>query len=135
LTRLRATLTRSNHCLSRWRRTPITPLCAVWLVVLAALPFTAPFATLDLSDLFGGGHSQLAGTTFGTPGSITSYDDDSDDVVVSGSIQRAHSFGRMSLLPTASCPASLGLAVPAVVMIATSPPRQEPPPLPTVLRV
>ena len=32
--------------------------CALWLVAQVLLPFTAPFPTCELSDLFGRGHRQ-----------------------------------------------------------------------------
>ena len=52
----------SGPCLADWGRVAIAsrirmllqPTCAVWLVALSALPFTAPFRTCDISVLFGG---------------------------------------------------------------------------------
>jgi len=61
----------------------------VCLVVLAALPFTAPFAALDAADLFGGGHGQTTTTVaFASPSAPTQ--DDGDDGAASAVFQRVH---------------------------------------------
>jgi hypothetical protein len=38
----------------------LTRLCALWLIVLVLLPFTAPFSTFDLTDLFPGPSDGIA---------------------------------------------------------------------------
>ena len=35
----------------------LAKFCAAWLVVLSALPFTAPFSTFDTADLFSARHT------------------------------------------------------------------------------
>jgi hypothetical protein len=42
-----------HHWLRTSRSASLTRLCALALVVLATLPFTAPFAAIDIADLFG----------------------------------------------------------------------------------
>jgi hypothetical protein len=51
--------------------------------VLTALPFTAPFATVDVADLWGSGHTQPAITMVSAAGVCRSQPDDtSDDVTM-----------------------------------------------------
>src|SRR5215470_15362119 len=58
----------------------VTHLCAAWLVVLTALPFTAPFAILDAGDLFGEGFAHTSATTVAaSPASTSAQDSDADD--------------------------------------------------------
>jgi hypothetical protein len=54
----------------------------VWFVVLAALPFTAPFATLDMADLLGRAHTSTAVATVSASAACTPQPDDSIDDVV-----------------------------------------------------
>jgi hypothetical protein len=65
------------------QRARVTRLCAVWLVVLAALPFTAPFAAFDVSDFLGGGTTHQAATTVAAPASASAPDDSVDDTAMS----------------------------------------------------
>jgi len=82
-------LIRSNS-LSRLGRATLTQACAVGLVVLAALPFTAPFAALDIADLLGG-HTQNVIITVSEAVASHAHTDDADDVTASdASVQRAH---------------------------------------------
>jgi len=83
-------------------RATSTRLCAVWLVTLAALPFTAPFAAFDWSALVGGGHSQ---TTFTTAAPLPSHvrDDGADDAPASsGRVKRMRSIRLCDLRPCTS---------------------------------
>jgi hypothetical protein len=82
----------------------VTPLCAVWLVVLAALPFTAPFASLDAADLFGGGDAHTTATRVAAPTSTPAQDNnDTDDVAASeAAFQRVHPTALCGLVPVAS---------------------------------
>jgi hypothetical protein len=48
---------RRFDCLRVFARTTAVKVCAIWLAVLAALPFTAPFAALEAADLFGDARS------------------------------------------------------------------------------
>ena len=57
----------------------VTRLCAIWLAVLAAVPFTAPFATFDLSDLVGGRHARNAVVTIAAPTASGAQTDNADD--------------------------------------------------------
>jgi hypothetical protein len=75
------------------RKAAVTWACALWLVVLATLPFTAPFATLDAADLFGGGCARTTATRFVAPTTATSASDpdDTDDAAASeAACQRVH---------------------------------------------
>jgi len=81
----------SCRALAPLRRATGTRLCALWLIVLAILPFTAPFAAVDWSDLFGGSHPQQKSATVGATVATNAQDDDADDVAASDAcIQRTH---------------------------------------------
>ena len=79
------TRTASSHRASGSRRAPLRArLCAAFLVLLIALPFTAPFSTCDLATLLAApvphatGHS-LGASTVETPTNapvVTMEDDD-----------------------------------------------------------
>jgi hypothetical protein len=45
----------------------LTRFCAVWYVVLIAVPFTAPSQTIDLADFLGGHASHHGGQFAATP--------------------------------------------------------------------
>src|SRR5262245_66601860 len=88
--------------LSALGRATTTRLCAVWLVALAALPFTAPFAAFDWSALVGGGHAQTAFTT-AAPLAQHVQDDGADDTPASSArVQRMRSIRLCDLGPTTS---------------------------------
>ena len=73
-------------------------LCALGLAILAALPFTAPFATLHLSDFAGDGHAQNVIETITAPTASGAQDDDADDVAASDAyFQRTHPVGLRGL--------------------------------------
>lgn len=93
------------------RATTVTKVCAVWLVVLAALPFTTPFATLDFSDFFGGGNRQRVIETIAAPAASSAQDDDADDAVASSAcFQRIRPTALDGLAPVASPVASDAVA-------------------------
>jgi hypothetical protein len=108
-------------------RAAVTRVSAAWLIVLTALPFTAPFATVDVADLWGSGHTQPAVTTVSAAGVCSSQPDDtSDDVTMTdGCGQR--------VLPTARGARTLVTSptmLPATVPAAYGPPvGSTPPPL------
>ena len=60
----------------------VTRISAVWLVVLTALPFTAPFATLNVADVFGFAHTSHALVTVGSDACTPQSDDTADDVAM-----------------------------------------------------
>ena len=96
----------------------VTRLCAVWLVVLAALPFTAPFAALDISDFFGGGTTQKAATAVAAPASASAPDDNVDDTAMSeAALHRALPTAHGGLVRVAS-PVAGDLFTPASVRFA-----------------
>lgn len=66
----------------------------MWLVVLAVLPFTAPFAAFDLADLMGGTHIRQVTAAISAGVVASSQSDDADDVAASDScVQRVHPAG------------------------------------------
>jgi hypothetical protein len=85
----------------------VTRLCALWLAVLAALPFTAPFATLHLSDFAGGGRAQNVIEKIAAPTASDAQDDAADDIAASAAyFQRSHTLGACALALVASPVAS-----------------------------
>jgi hypothetical protein len=86
------------------RAATVTKLCVLLLGILAVLPFTAPFATLDAADFFGAGHSHSAGASVGAAHSSASApDDDADDAAASDAVlQRVHptALDGLVLIPT-----------------------------------
>jgi hypothetical protein len=56
----------------------VTRVWAVWFVVSTVVPFTPPFATLDLTDVLGRTHKAVA--TVSTPDALLRADDSADDV-------------------------------------------------------
>ena len=109
-------------------------LCAISLVILAAVPFTAPFATLDWSDFIGGKQScnvlELAAPV------VSSHHDDADDAA-SVALQRVRPMGLSALAPAAWPAAGGALTSAAAIFVPASsdPPRLESSTLPAVLRV
>jgi hypothetical protein len=84
---------RSSSALSELRRTLAARLCALSLVVLAAVPFTAPFAALNWSDFVGSGRTRQIVAAVGASVASTAQDDDADDAAASDACaQRAHWF-------------------------------------------
>jgi hypothetical protein len=100
----------------------------VWLGILAVLPFTAPFATLDAADFFGAGHSHAAGTSVAAAlGSASAPDDDADDVAASDAVlQRVHPTALDSLVliatPLATGPITSADGVIRLEAVAAQPP-------------
>jgi hypothetical protein len=85
------------------RRPLIMKACAISLVVLAALPFTAPFATLDIADIFGAGGLHQIATATGAQLSTPQQDDNADDAAVAeGVSQRVKPAVLSGLTPFAS---------------------------------
>src|SRR5262245_30280578 len=75
------------------RSAMVTRLFALWLAVLTALPFTAPFATFHLSD-FVNGRARNVIDTVAAPATSGAHDDDADDVAASGGyFQPIHPMG------------------------------------------
>ena len=112
-------LMRSSRALSELRRTRAARLCALSLVVLAAVPFTAPFAALNWSDFVGSGRARQIVTTVGAPAASTAQDDDADDDAAASDacVQRAHSFRFCELAPVTS-PAAGGPPASAVSILS-----------------
>jgi hypothetical protein len=76
----------------------VTRLFALWLAVLAALPFTAPFATLHLSDFADGGRAQNVFQTIAAPIASGAQDNGAGDVAASAAyFQRSHPIGLCAL--------------------------------------
>jgi hypothetical protein len=99
------------------RTATVTRLCAVWLGVLAALPFTAPFAALDAADFFGGDHKHTATTVSAGPSSA--QDDDADDAAAADAVlQRVHPLALGDLAPI-STPLAAGPVSSASTLVAT----------------
>src|SRR5262245_64981263 len=97
-----ASLMPSTRLLAALGRATSTRLCAVWIVTLAALPFTAPFAAFDWSALVGGGHSE---TAFTTTAPLTPHvqDEGADDTPASSArVQRMRSIRLCDLGPITS---------------------------------
>ncbi len=89
----------------------------MWLVVLAVLPFTAPFAAFDLADLTGGAHTGQVTATISAGVVASSQSDDADDVSASdSSVHRVHPTGLCQLVPAAS-PAAGDPVIPLVAVI------------------
>jgi hypothetical protein len=57
------------------RMNMVAKFCAVWLVVLSALPFTAPFSTFDTAGLFAVRHTDDVIGTLPIQASPTDHDD------------------------------------------------------------
>jgi hypothetical protein len=75
----------------------------MWLVVLSALPFTAPFAALDIADLLGGEHTRSIVSAVSGPAASHPQHDDADDVVASdASFPRVHPVTLCGLAPAGS---------------------------------
>jgi hypothetical protein len=119
--------THSHHRLRALNRATATRISAAWLVVLTALPFTAPFATVDVADLWGSGHTQPAITMLSAAGVCSSQPDDTSDDVTMADGCGQH------LLPTARGARTLVTSptiLPAIVPAAHVPPvGSTPPPL------
>jgi hypothetical protein len=108
---------RSRSALSDLRRTSVARLCAVWLVALAAVPFTAPFAALNWSDFVHSGRTPHVLSIGDTPVASSAQDDEADDAAASDACaQRVHSYRYCELAPVASPVAGdpLASAVPVV---------------------
>jgi hypothetical protein len=70
---------RSKNRLRALEGATITKVWAVWFVVATALPFTAPFATLDAADVWGHAHGPKAVTAVSAPDACSPQPDDSAD--------------------------------------------------------
>jgi hypothetical protein len=93
----------------------VARFCAVWLVVL---PFTAPFAAIDLSNFSGGGNAQKLIDTVAAPPSPTAQDD-ADDAAWSQRSDLLHPTGLCGLTPATSSDVA---SVPAILSPETSTP-------------
>jgi hypothetical protein len=72
-------------------------------VVLATLPFTAPFAALNWSDFLSSGRTHQVVATVDVPVASNAQDDDADDAAASDAcVQRVHSFRSCELALVAS---------------------------------
>jgi hypothetical protein len=88
------------------------------LVVLAAVPFTAPFAALNWSDFVGSGRTRQIVSAVDAPVASSAQDDDADDAAASDAcVQRAHSFRFCELAPITS-PVAGGPPAPAVSILS-----------------
>ena len=95
----------------------------MWLVVLAALPFTAPFAALNWSDFVASGRTRQVVTIVDSPVASSAHDDDADDVAASDAcVQRIHSFRSCELAPVASPVAGDPLTATVSVLSHIGPP-------------
>jgi len=75
---------RSSNRLQTFARATVTRVFAVWFVVLTTLPFTAPFATVDLPEVWGHAQGPKATTTVSAPAvGSPQPDDNADDVATS----------------------------------------------------
>jgi len=108
-------------------RGAIIRVSAAWLIVLTALPFTAPFATVDVADLWGSDHTQSAIAMVSAAGVYSSQPDDTSDDVTMPDGYGQH------LLPAARVARTLVTSptiLPATVPAAYVPPvGSTPPPL------
>jgi hypothetical protein len=95
-------LMRSNRALSVLHRAPAVRLCALSLVVLATLPFTAPFAALNWSDFLSSGRTRQVVATIGIPVASNAQDDADDAAASDACVQRVHSLRSCELAPVAS---------------------------------
>src|SRR6516225_1598625 len=115
---------RTSNCFSRLRAAAVTELCAVWLGILAVLPFTAPFATLDAADFFGGGHEHTASTpVIAASSSIPAQDDDADDAAASDAVfQRVNpaNLGGLAPIPMPIAVDAMASAAPVVPLRAVA---------------
>ena len=129
---------RSSSALSELRRTLAARLSALSLVVLAAVPVTAPFAALDWSDFVASGRTRQTVSTVCTPIASSAQDDDADDAAASDAcVQRAPSFRFCELAPVTS-PVAGGPPASAISILShLGPPLSAPGPsaLVTVLRL
>jgi hypothetical protein len=90
---------RSNRALSVLHRAPAVRLCALSLVVLATLPFTAPFAALNWSDFLSSGRTHQVVATVDVPVASNAQD---DAAASDACVQRVHSFRSCELALVAS---------------------------------
>jgi hypothetical protein len=84
-----------KHRLIGLGRGTVTRICAVWFVVSTALPFTAPFATFDLADVWAHTHPQHTVATI-APTVCGAHEDSADDV---GTTERLVRTTRWVLVP------------------------------------
>jgi hypothetical protein len=111
-------------------------LCAISLIVLAAVPFTAPFATLDWSDFVGRSHScnvlEVAAPV------ASSHHDRADDAASLGAcVQRVQPVG-LSILTLVASPVARGATTAAAATFApvtSCPPWRDSSTLTALLRV
>ena len=107
-------MARAKNCLRALGRTTLTKAWAVWFVTATALPFTAPFATLTVADVWGPAHPSTALATVSSPSTCRSQQDDSADDLGTSDIcgQRTLEAIRWVLMPmtTSSVDRTLTLA-------------------------
>jgi hypothetical protein len=90
----------------------------VWLCVLATLPFTAPFAAFDISDLCGNNDSQQSAAPIASSKRVPAPNNDSDDLISARAVHRVYA-DRETLARVASFTAHTDVA--AVIVGATRP--------------
>jgi hypothetical protein len=128
---------RSARALSELVRTRTARLCALSLVVLVTLPFTAPFATLNWADFVSSGRARRA-TIVDASVASCAQNDDADDVTASDvCVRRVHAFRFCELAPVTSPVAGdpLASAVSILSDCGTSPSARSVSALGTILRL
>lgn len=108
------------------------------LVVLAALPFTAPFATLNWADFVGSGRIRQIVTIVDAPVASCAQNDDADDAAASDAcVHRVNAFRFCELAPITSPVAGdpLTSAVSVLSDFGTPPSARSVSPLGTILRL
>ena len=110
----------SCRALISLRRATGTRVCALWLIVFAIVPFTAPFAALHWSDLVGGSHPQKLVATVGAPVASNAQEDDADDAASDACIQRTQTcrFGELAPITSPTAGDSL-TSTPAILLVRT----------------
>jgi hypothetical protein len=129
---------RSARALSELLRTRTAKLCALSLVVLVALPFTAPFATLNWADFVSRGRTRQVVAIVDAPVASCAQDDDADDVAASDvCVRRLHAFRFCELAPVTSPVAGdpLASAVSVLSDFGTPPSARSASALGTILRL
>jgi len=134
----RLLLMRSARALSELVRTRTARLCALSLVVLVTLPFTAPFATLNWADFVSSGRARRVVTSVDASVASCAQNDDADDVTASDvCVRRVHAFRFCELAPVTSPVAGdpLASAVSILSDCGTSPSARSVSALGTILRL
>jgi len=101
----------------------------VLLVVLTALPFTAPFATVDMIDVWGPTHPQAVATVSAALLCSPQPDDSADDVTMSDGRGQHSLLTSRCVRVLATSPANLQLTAPTTLVTAAGyapPPAHDP---------